>query len=169
MLLAHDVALALGVPVADREILQTCGVEGKQLLEIRARSFRTCRHAVDINCRAPAGPAIGVAPREEAQRNLLMCGIAPDQHQMLEIVGESAAFATGLVNTARTDDHLEPGRRARLVADEKQMLTQAAAAAQAGSARARRSAHGASHCRKRHVMPRLRRPYPSETITSDRS
>jgi hypothetical protein len=44
---------------------------------------------------------------------------------MLEIVGDPAAFATGLVDAAGADDHLEPGRRAGFVADEKQMLAQA--------------------------------------------
>ena len=63
--------------------------------------------------------------RKEAQRDLLVLGIAPDQHEMFEIVRKAAALAVFLVVAAGTDDHLELGRRAGLVAHEVKALAHA--------------------------------------------
>ena len=125
MLLAHDIALALGIGVADREVLQARGIEGKKLLEIGARAALARRHGMNVDGRALAGPAVGRGVREEPQRNLLVLRIAPDQQQMLEIMGKAAALAACLVGAACADDHPELGRRAGLVADKEEMLAQA--------------------------------------------
>ena len=125
MFLAHDIAFPDGILRRDGKILQPRRIEIEQQLEIGLRAGFARRCGVPVARAALGGPAIHGAVRDQAHAGILVLGIAPDQHQVFEIMREPATLAVGFIEAAGMDDHLELGRRAGLVANQEQPFADA--------------------------------------------